>query len=767
MTGNMGLENSIKIEEPKGNGLPEEEVQIIYEGEVPPLYKHQETIIKENKLKCGLFLGTGASKTRTALELAEGKTLVICPKQQREDKTWERENKKWETKVALKVISKEDIRKMWDTLPQYTTVIIDECVSSETEVLTEDGFKHFDKLNKTEKIAQWDEGEISFVKPLRYIEKHYDGAMVSFRVKKGVDVLMTPNHDQILFNKKTKLFVKKPISKCCFHDLWRLPVSGKSIEKSDGLPPLERAYIATQANGCIHYESKNHTMVSFSLNKKRKIDRLKKIAKEASLELYQIKHDKKRYRARLMLKMPTRTTKDISNHIKYPMSYLKAKEIIAEMVEWDGHRIKGGTQFYFSSKDKTQSDFYAQVAVLAGHRCYQSIQVDNRKKSYHDIHRLYITLNKKTEDTQKCKKTYTKFKGKVYCVEVPSGAIIVRHNGFVFVTGNCHNNLGVSPMYVQKNKVQIVKTSQIFEATKSYIDKHSPKRLYLLSATPVPKPMSMWAIGTLFGQDWDFEQFRRVYYVEIRVGGIRRIWVPKKDDIVKERLARLVQRFGYTGGLNDFFDVPAQTHKTIEIELSNEQKKAIAQVTRDEADILVRRARLRTIENGVLYGKKIEELEGKIDKMTNQTTFFKSNKIDYILERAQEFPKLLIFANYTAQIEETARILRKEGYKVSVLNGKTKDRSFIKTVNDSDQPHIIVAQSSISSGYELPSFPCVIYASKSWRFVDYEQSLGRVLRANKLKKNLYIHLVVEGCDKACHDTIMSGQDFQEKLTLNI
>jgi len=153
--------------------------------------------------------------------------------------------------------------------------------------------------------------------------------------------------------------------------------------------------------------------------------------------------------------------------------------------------------------------------------------------------------------------------------------------------------------------------------------------------------------------------------------------------------------------------------------------------------------------------------------MTNNVTIFKSNKIDYILARAQEFPKLLIFANYTAQILEIAKHLRKEGYNVSVLNGKTKDRSFIRTVNDSPEPHIIVAQSSISSGYELPTFPCVIYASKSWRFVDYEQSTGRVLRANHLKKNLYIHLVVEGCDKDCHDSIMSGQDFQEKLTLNI
>ncbi len=424
---------------------------------IPPLYDHQKKIIKENKLKCGLFLGTGASKTRTALELAEGKTLVICPKQQRDDQTWERENEKWGTKKDLTVVSKEDLRRDWQSYPKYTTVIIDEC----------------------------------------------------------------------------------------------------------------------------------------------------------------------------------------------------------------------------------------------------------------------------------------------------------------------HNNLGVTPAYVQRKGVQIPKTSQIFEATLGYVEKHNPKRLYLLSATPVPKPMSMWAIGILFGQKWDFHKFRSVYYTEIRMGGARRIWMPKKTEEMRKRLAALVQRFGYTGGLNDFFDVPEQTHKIVEIELSKEQKAAMIELTFSEADPLVRRARLRTIENGVLYGKKIEELDGKIDQMTNMTTIFKSYKIDYILERAQEFPKLLIFANYTAQIEEIARALREEGYRVSTLTGQTKDRTFIKKVNESDEPHIIIAQSSISSGYELPSFPCVIYASKSWRHVDYEQSLGRVLRSNHLKKNLYIHLIVKGCDSDCHEAIMAGQDFQEKLTLNI
>lgn len=334
------------------------------------------------------------------------------------------------------------------------------------------------------------------------------------------------------------------------------------------------------------------------------------------------------------------------------------------------------------------------------------------------------------------------------------------------IIDEAHNNFGVSPETRQRKKITIPKTSQLFEATFNYLSKTRPSRFYMCSATPISKPMNLWAIGTLMGENWDFFKFRRKYYNEVAIGK-RRIWLPKKKDEIKERLAEVTKRLGYTGTLNDFFDVPAQTHKNVYIELGDAQKSALKELSQTEADPLVRRARARTIENGVLYGKKIESLNNKEDIMTSDVKIFPSKKIDYILERAIEFPKLLIFANYKAQIEEIAKALRKEGYNVSTLTGETKDRAFIERVDKSDEPHIIVAQSSISSGYELPSFPCVIYASKSWRYVDYEQSLGRVLRANALKKNLYIHLIVKGVDEDCHEAIMAGQDFQEKLTLNI
>ena len=97
------------------------------------------------------------------------------------------------------------------------------------------------------------------------------------------------------------------------------------------------------------------------------------------------------------------------------------------------------------------------------------------------------------------------------------------------------------------------------------------------------------------------------------------------------------------------------------------------------------------------------------------------------------------------------------------LTGKTKDRETIIPRADASDACIVIAQASVSSGYELPSFPCVIFASKSNKFRDYNQGLGRVLRSGKLKKNLYIHLLIKGgSDEECHNSALSGQNFIEK-----
>lgn len=332
------------------------------------------------------------------------------------------------------------------------------------------------------------------------------------------------------------------------------------------------------------------------------------------------------------------------------------------------------------------------------------------------------------------------------------------------ILDECHRALGVYPETRQRNKKTIVKASKTFEAILNYIMLYPPKRFYLASATPVSKPMNLWAIAQLFGLRWDFYKFRQTFYF-LTMMGRRQVWLPRKDAETLERLAGNVRKMGYTGGLADFADVPEQTHKVVPIELTDEQKRALKELMEDEADPLIRRSRMRTIENGILYGKKVEAMNEWEDRMVKETKVFKSGKIDYILERAIEFPKLFIFAAYTGQIMEISKALEKEGYKVFTVTAKTKNRATVFEEAESLKACIVVCQASICEGYRVPSCPCVIFASKSNRFLHYDQGKGRIMDAEHLKKNLYLHLTVEGgADEACHKSIMTGADFQEKLS---
>jgi len=331
------------------------------------------------------------------------------------------------------------------------------------------------------------------------------------------------------------------------------------------------------------------------------------------------------------------------------------------------------------------------------------------------------------------------------------------------IADESHFMCGMSPETRRVKGKDIPKTSQMFESLLWYIKEHNPDRFYLASATPASKPMNVFAIGTLFGKRLNFLLFRDRFYTQRRMG-FRINWIPKSDKTSKDLLAGYLKKMGYTGQLSDWFDVPEQIHKTIYVGLSVEQKRAIKEILGSESDPMAVRARQRTIENGILYGYvnvKINEIEDRLEK---ETTYYDNEKIDQVIQLAEEFPKMLVFCAYTGQIIQMQLALQKKGYKVRILTGKTKDRATVIKEAESMPQCIVIAQASISAGYELTSFRCTVFASKSYKVVDYIQALGRTLRANALSKNLFVHLVCKnGIDEKCHKSILDGHDFQELI----
>lgn len=320
------------------------------------------------------------------------------------------------------------------------------------------------------------------------------------------------------------------------------------------------------------------------------------------------------------------------------------------------------------------------------------------------------------------------------------------------IIDEAHTCLGVVPNMRQRNKKIIPKASQTFEAIQAFLENTKPERLYLVTATPIRSPMTVWAAGTLLGKDWNFYQFRDTFYTRLPMPG-REVYTPKTDSATKERLAEVVKKIGYVGRLEDFFDVPEQSYKVDYVHITDAQKKRLKEIKLEYPEPIVQIGKRHQIENGVLAGDEY-----------NKPEEFSCEKIDRILDYALEFPKMVVFAKYTAQIAQISQILTKEGYKVLTLTGDTKDRGAVILEAQNSPECIVVAQAQVSAGYELPDFPVMIFASMSWSVVDRIQAEGRILRANHLKKNLYITLVTKGgIDEAVFKAIENKQDFNDKL----
>jgi len=318
------------------------------------------------------------------------------------------------------------------------------------------------------------------------------------------------------------------------------------------------------------------------------------------------------------------------------------------------------------------------------------------------------------------------------------------------IIDEAHTVCGISPVFKWVNKKPVPKTSQLFDACYQFIQKTNPERLYLLTATPVRNPLAVFALGCLLGK-WglaQFDNFRRNFYVPVNMNH-REVYIAKKDEESQQKLGRLVQSIGYTGRLSDFAYVPEQTHRVVNVPLTKEQQAKLKELPLEFPDPLVLVGKKHQVEQGVLKGN---EFEASITLPTG--------KMDVIQDLLEEFGKILIFAKYIEQIHIIAANFNGV-VPVFIIDGNTKDRGEVIKQAEASPRCIVIAQASVSAGYELPSFRCTIYASQSYSYVDYAQSLGRTLRINNLQKNLYVYLLSGEIDKAVYKALENKGDFQE------
>ena len=334
-----------------------------------------------------------------------------------------------------------------------------ECYSSDTEILTEHGWVAFPQLERGVRVATYNvfNNTIIFDRPYDYIEKDHDGYMHLYQ-SRNTNFLVTEGHELYVKNRHSGNIKRRKSKTILSMKNYTYPSSGMLDGEDRVLTYLERLLIAIQADGtvfaeCPSLKGTSTTRIGFGLHKPKKIQRLKYLLDRLHIT-YQTRV------ARRNQTVITFSLKELADGLD--LSTLKSfdwvditrinaswgREFIHELSYWDCHVNRRGCYAYYNANIDALNKVQA-IAALSGFRtklhlyrraedCLKIPLPDGSfRKTSKDQYRLNIS---DIEQTTYPSRDVVCYSGKVYCVSVPSGAIVTRRNGVVGVNFNCRHS---------------------------------------------------------------------------------------------------------------------------------------------------------------------------------------------------------------------------------------------------------------------------------------------------------------------------------------
>lgn len=292
----------------------------------------------------------------------------------------------------------------------------------------------------------------------------------------------------------------------------------------------------------------------------------------------------------------------------------------------------------------------------------------------------------------------------------------------------------------------IFKPSGICKALLRYVNKHNPERIYPLTATVDANPMTVYNACKIIGVNFNLKDW--IYSFYFLLNERYRI---KTDIKTEDRLIAVVKKHGYYAKHQE---APPQIYKQVYVDLTPEQKKRIEQIKIQYQDVQ-QVGKIYQIENGVLKGNQFKESET-----------FPCLKYDIIKDIIKDKQMVVIYATYTEQINRIYELL-KDSYNVHILSGKTKKKNrevLLLNLQQLDE-YILIVNTSIDAGWELPKCPFMVFFSVPYTTRAYKriQAEGRIQRHGNLKENEYVDIITKGAvNEALYEAQKKGKKFSEK-----
>lgn len=372
------------------------------------------------------------------------------------------------------------------------------CFHPDTEVLTRKGWKKIAQVTCDEEIAaasmQDDFGcKIIWERPTRLTSRPSPGHLVHL-YSEGIDLRVTEDHRMAGWRANGKAYQPAPLElgKARY---W--PNAGMCDQGDSEVDErLLRLAVAVQADGTYG----NGLKIRLGFSKERKIARLKEMLRQGEYSVSQISNGKWKDTTWFTL------SRDLSQQIKrlltpdkeMPWWWLGLSPnlrdaVLDEARHWDSYTHPNGTSYGFSSYKEQNLDVLQALSAIT-----------NRKASAHDRTLSVRRVNRSRGGNLNTQRI--PYEGEVYCLTVPSDALIVRDGGKVVVTHQCAN-FGYPGGLGPKKFVQFALDTYGVVLT---IDRARELKEMWLEAFPEVRRMFAWVNGQMQGAQSSFtlEQIR-------------------------------------------------------------------------------------------------------------------------------------------------------------------------------------------------------------------------------------------------------------------
>lgn len=361
-------------------------------------------------------------------------------------------------------------------------------------------------------------------------------------------------------------------------------------------------------------------------------------------------------------------------------------------------------------------------------------------------HNLIICQKSKIKDWyEHCKIYYSQYNTIIYSKSrpIPNNSIVIINYDLVWRRPELLKLDNFTLMLDESSCIKNEKSNR-----SKFILKMKPTNVILLSGTPCSgKYEELYSQCQLLGWNISKKAFWDTY-IQTRNMNVNGFKIPivigyKNVDRLKAKLREYGAVFMKT---EEVLTLPEQMDNIVKVESTKEYKKFKKNrlVEIDEVELVG-----DTTLNNMLYQRQLAAM-------------YNNNKYEALSDILQSTEdRVLIFYNFTQELDVIKKICKKLDKPVSVVNGKTKD---LRNYESKDNSVTLLQYQAGAMGLNLQLSNKIIYFSLPLSSELFEQSKKRTHRMGQKRTCMYYYLITEGTiEEKIFDVLGTRRDFTNKL----